>query len=781
MTGFSTLTATPVNVNCYGGSSGSATANPSGGTSGYTYSWSGGQTSQTISNKPAGVYTVTVTDANSCTATATATITQPTAALSVSTQQTDVSCYGQNTGIATANPSGGTSGYTYQWTGGATTQTISNKLAGSYTVTVTDSKGCTTTTTVVITQPASPPALPVVTSPVTYCQNAVPSPLSATGSNLLWYNVSTGGTGFGTAPTPNTAISGTTIYYVSQTLGGCESSRASINVVVNSIPAYPTVSSPVNYCQYATASQLSATGSNLLWYTVPSGGTSFWPAPTPSTTTLGTTTYYVSQTVNGCEGARASINVVISAPPAIPTVTSPVTYCQNATASQLSATGSNLLWYTVATGGTGSTTVPTPVTSTVGTTTYYVSQTVNGCEGARTNIDVIINATPTSPTVTSPVSYCQNATASPLSASGSNLLWYTVATGGTGSGTAPTPITSNIGTTTYYVSQTLNSCESPRASISVVITTTPGSAGTITGTSLVCQGQNSVTYTVPTIANASSYIWTLPTGATGTSNINSIIVNYSNTAAAGNITVKGHNVCGDGTVSSLSITVVPKPNASAGNDSTICPGTSIILSATGGNTYTWNNGVTQGVSFTPTSTATYTVTVSNGFCTVTDSVKITIATPPPAPVIYQVGNDLNSTSPTGNQWYNDAGIITGATSQSYTPTATSHYFVIVTDSIGCISDTSNVMFVIYTGFSNIFSNNEDIFIYPNPVANELIIEIANNKETVNFEIYNSIGQVVFNSSLIQKTVIQTNNFAKGVYLIKLENKKIFEFKKIVKE
>ena len=266
----------------------------------------------------------------------------------------------------------------------------------------------------------------------------------------------------------------------------------------------------------------------------------------------------------------------------------------------------------------------------------------------------------------------------------------------------------------------MHSCNSI-IKLTLIVNQFPSSAGTISGLTAVCQGQNSVLYSIPTIANATTYSWSLPSGATGTSNINSINVNFSNTAASGNITVNGHNICGDGTASSLYITVVPKPNANAGNDTTICPGYSIILTATGGNSYMWNNGVMQGVSFTPSSTNTYIVTVSNGFCTAIDSIIVTIETPPPTPVIYQVGNVLNSTASLGNQWYNDSGIITGAILQSYTPIITSHYFCIVTDALGCISDTSNVIYVVVTDLA-IISNDMNIFIYPNPANDNITIE-----------------------------------------------------------
>jgi Secretion system C-terminal sorting domain/Ig-like domain CHU_C associated len=86
----------------------------------------------------------------------------------------------------------------------------------------------------------------------------------------------------------------------------------------------------------------------------------------------------------------ATSAVTVNAIPATPSVTTPVSYCQNATASALTATGTNLKWYTAATGGVDSSTAPTPKTTTVGTTSYWVtSSNANGCESARAKIDVM--------------------------------------------------------------------------------------------------------------------------------------------------------------------------------------------------------------------------------------------------------------------------------------------------------------------------------------------------------------------------------------------------------
>ncbi len=87
-----------------------------------------------------------------------------------------------------------------------------------------------------------------------------------------------------------------------------------------------------------------------------------------------------------------------------------------------------------------------------------------------------------------------------------------------------------------------------------------------------------------------------------------------------------------------------------------------------------------------------------------------------------------------------------------------------------------------TGASIIEENVvSSLIIYPNPVTNELIIEAKDNHNPINFQIINTIGQVIYNGELINEIVIPTTNFVSGIYLVKLENGKTFEFKKIVKQ
>jgi len=157
-----TPTATPAgtNVTCNGACNGIAQVNPSGGTTPYTFAWTG--TAQTTNPATAlcpGTYTCTITGNNGCSTTQPVVITQP-AVLAITPTQTNLNCNGAATGIAGVTPvSGGNGGYTYAWTGapaaGQTTATVNNLPAGTYVCTVTDVLGCTATHSFTITQPAA--------------------------------------------------------------------------------------------------------------------------------------------------------------------------------------------------------------------------------------------------------------------------------------------------------------------------------------------------------------------------------------------------------------------------------------------------------------------------------------------------------------------------------------------------------------------------------------------------------------------------------------------------
>ncbi len=174
------ITATPSDVLCNGGFSGSINASVTGGTGAYTYLWSNAAMTEDISGIGAGTYSLYVVDANNCVDSLTGiTVNQP-SALTTSSVNTNPSCNGDATGSSTVTPNGGTAGYTYSWLpGGETTSTVSGMSAGTYSCTVTDANGCTTMETMTIVDPAAISIL--VNAPDTICAGSVAT-LMANGS-----------------------------------------------------------------------------------------------------------------------------------------------------------------------------------------------------------------------------------------------------------------------------------------------------------------------------------------------------------------------------------------------------------------------------------------------------------------------------------------------------------------------------------------------------------------------------------------------------------------------
>src|SRR5207248_4870034 len=150
----------PTEVNCFGGTTGSATVSVTGGTAGYTYSWNttSVQTSATARGFTLFPYTTLFRSSKGCVTTASVTITEPGAALSASINNPkEQKCEVQTTYDATWSVTGGTAGYSYSWntTPVQTSATASGLSAGNYTATVTDSKGCVTTASVTIPEPGA--------------------------------------------------------------------------------------------------------------------------------------------------------------------------------------------------------------------------------------------------------------------------------------------------------------------------------------------------------------------------------------------------------------------------------------------------------------------------------------------------------------------------------------------------------------------------------------------------------------------------------------------------
>lgn len=424
-------------------------------------------------------------------------------------------CVGQT---ATALTASATAGATLNWyttaSGGAASAVAPLPLTtaiGSTTYYVSQTlNGCESPrTSLVVTIGGIPPA-PTATASATYCEGASATALSANGQNLNWYGAASGGLATASPTIPSTKTPGTTQYYVSQTVGGCESARTVIAIVVKPAPGAPAVAPAPAYCLRQTAVALTATpsaGATLNWYgTAATGGSPSKTPPVPATTGVGTTAYYVSQSVGSCESPRTAIVVMVKPTPSAPTVVSPVVVCQNQTATALTATssaGATLNWYEATVVGGSLPSAPVPLTKILGSTTYYVSQSVGGCEGPRNAIVVTVNALPAPPRTTPLIQYCEGTTAQPLAAVGQNLKWYgTNQTGGSASGAATVPSTAAaaIGTTNYYVTQTVGGCESDRAAISVRVKDTPV-APKVSAVDF-CQGTPAPTLTATLVTSA---------------------------------------------------------------------------------------------------------------------------------------------------------------------------------------------------------------------------------------------------------------------------------------
>jgi hypothetical protein len=213
----------------------------------------------------------------------------------------------------------------------------------------------------------------------------------------------------------------------------------------------PTASAQT-FCSGSTVANLVATGSTLKWYTALTGGSAL-----ATSTTLASNTYYVSQTVNSCEGSRTAVSVTVNPIPSAPTA-SAQTFCSGSTVANLVGTGSTLKWYTALTGGSALAT-----STTLASNTYYVSQTVNGCESSRTAVSITVNPITSAPTASAQI-VGFGSTVSNLIATGTSLQWYSVSTGGTALAS-----NASISTGTYYVSQTANNCVSVRTSVTVSV------------------------------------------------------------------------------------------------------------------------------------------------------------------------------------------------------------------------------------------------------------------------------------------------------------------------
>ena len=369
--------------------------------------------------------------------------------------------------------------------------------------------------------------------------------------------------------------------YVVSTASGCQSNILTFTLVNPADPLPPTLTGPT-VCADSVLRLTATDASTGIVYS--------WSGPNSFATTIqnpsisnaqtnasGVYLVTVTNTTTGCTSSN-TLTVNVKPTPVIPVITGN-NPCQGAVfnLSATSTAGSTYAWSGPASFVSALQSPNINPATPVNTGTYTVVATLNGCPSLPGTANFVIYPTPPPP-VAADSTYCQMATTAPLSAAGSNLLWYTSATGGTGSAAAPIPSDTAVGTTTWYVSQTINGCESPRAPINVNVLYLP--VFNITGNTKLCEGASTTLYYSGPAVSSPSYLWTLPIGASvlsGSLVTDSILVKFDSVANQ-NVTLTVADYGGKcSTTEVIPITVVEPPLSHFYIKPDICIGDTVLL------------------------------------------------------------------------------------------------------------------------------------------------------------------------------------------------------------
>jgi len=590
------------NLTCNSACNGTATVSATGGTTPYTYSWTGGGgTNSTASSLCAATYSCTITDANNCSVVQTVTITQP-GALNIVPASVNPACNGSSTGSATATVSGGTGIYTYSWTGGVigggqNTFSATGLASGTYTCTIQDANNCSTSQTFTITDPAAMVLTPSSTQ--TACT-------LATGTASVTVAGGTGPFTYSWAPNPgggqNTA-NATGLPVGSWTVDVTDSKACVQNSIFNitaaGAPVTSIASSTNIVCNSACtgSATVSATGGVAPYtYSWSGGGGSGITA-----NSLCAATYNCTITdANHCSSIQS---VVITQPAALAITPAQTNIACNgssngsATANVSGGTGSYTYSWTPA-GGIA------PTASGLGAGTYTCTIT-DGSACTASQIYTI-----TQPAILSSASTLNGATcnlgngsATAIPSGGSGTYTYSwLPSGGNSAiannlnpGNYTCTIIDSLGCTTSVTVSITNTGSKPVASIN------PGVATSF------CQGTSALL----TASGGGTYSWSNG-GLTSAININT----------AGTYTVYVTNGCGtDSAKVVATVNPLPVPIISAGSG-TFCAGDSAILLASGGTSYSWSNGVLLPSQYV-TTPGVYTVTATNACGSASTTVNVT--------------------------------------------------------------------------------------------------------------------------------------------------------------
>ncbi|HLP94241.1 MAG TPA: choice-of-anchor V domain-containing protein [Saprospiraceae bacterium] len=689
------------NPTCNGSSNGNATVEATGGSTPYTYAWTGGQTTQTASNLAAGTYTVTVTGANgSGTATASITLTQPPVLnLSVSVAGT-VTC--NTTATATASATGGTPGYTFNWSNGQSGDVVIFDEIGTYSVTTTDNNGCTKATTVNITGNVTPPMAFADAPSAINCfspQVQLSGAGSSTGSAFSYQWTTTDGNIVSGATSLNPTVNkcGTYLLTVTNTTNGCTATAsASPECLVS--PPDASASGGTITCSNPTirlTGNSNTPGVNYTW-----SGPGISPSnqfeQNPEVNAPGIYTLTVTNPENGCtKTAVATVGFDITPPTANGSVSGTLTCLVTSVSLNLTTNVPNATFEWTGPNGFSSN-IPNPGVSVGGNYFGVVTNPANGCEGFDT-VTVVSNTTP--PGVSAFVSGQITCLVDSVTLSGSSPAAPNVTYSWTGNNfqaNSQNAVTYNPGAYTLVVTGTANGCTSS-AVVNVVENTTIPTDSIVPPANLNCNNASVQLNATPSSQGPNfKYLWTAKEGGhivSGDTTLTPVV------DSVGKYFLRITNIDnGCTSLDSVKVKLSPPVTASVSSIQQVScfnggNGTATVAGA-GGNgvfTYAWNTGDSTATAANLVA-GTYFVSVTDGeSCFTTLSVSITqpdqlLANASATGETALGANDGTATAnPSGGTAAYTYLWSTGATTQTITNLGPGPITVSVTDANGCVS------------------------------------------------------------------------------------------------
>jgi hypothetical protein len=370
--------------------------------------------------------------------------------------------------------------------------------------------------------------------------------------------------------------------------------------------------------------------------------------------------------------------------------------------------------------------------------------------------------------------YCAGATASALTANaslGNTLRWYTQATGGTFTTTAPTPSTTSAGTFTYYVSQAnVNNDESQRIAITITVNALPATPiVTANGATTFCTG-GSVDLSS---SAATGNVWST-TATTATISVT--------TSGSYTVTVTDVNGCAaTSAATTVNVSNAPAPTINA-TATQACEGDVVTITASTSDSYLWSTGATtQSIDVTATATNVNVVTTNANACNgVGASAPITVtfnATPTAAGTMTLVGNVATftntSTGATSYSW--DFGDFTNssATAPAHAYAVNGAYTVVLTAINGNCTDTTIFLVDVTVGINEV-ATSSNLTIFPNPANETVNVSFEQNtNDLIQIELIDATGRVIAQESSLEigtnNVSFEVTNLSSGFYTVRLTN------------